>query len=992
MKKSILFFLVGLLLFACMRKEDNDANTFQLHPDFKMDLAASEPLVFDPVELQFSPSGEAFVLEMPGYPLRDASSRIVHLKDNNQDGIFDERKIYAEDLGVASSFMFYKGGFLVAAPPHLLWIGDEDNDGLAEKRIVLMDGFSNENLQHNFNGLTYGLDNWIYAANGGNSGAPFFTSTPNEFMPLRGGDLRFNLEDEVLERVGESSGGFKITFDSWGRLYETHNLEHVSQLVFEDRYFTDMPASPSHALVNISDHEENGLSRIYPIGEQDSRVNHPEQSGYFSGACGITYYGGGIFPEDMNNSLLVADCVLNLVHMDQLDQELSVSKATRNREKIEFLASSDRAFRPVNMSIGPDGALYVLDMHREVIEHPEWIPDEIEETLDLNAGREKGRIYRISPKSYNYADPINLEKYETEDLVSALGDKNQWVRRNAQQLLVARNSDDSKSLLEKQLADTNPLARLHSLWTLQGLDLLEEEFLKTALKDDHPAVVESAVKIAEKRLSNSSEYVDLLIEKLGISDMRVRLQITLTLSTLKNKEYNRVKNILAKTYTEILMNETLDSWNMQAIAFVLKPQALNIIQKQLAIRTRELKQQEIEILAQLIKVVGKDKTSIEISDMLEGISQSPIDKRDKANLISSLSEGCTLRNLSGLTTAEKSGLVRSLKGLEANNDIEIIKSCGELRLAMGLEASKKVNDYLPIARKNILEEKGSLEEQLSQLQLIGLSDFEFRSALLYELLDSKRPLVLQRESLLQLWNSNEEEVGPKLLALWPTLGPEARRHATDILLYKSFNHDPLLTAMETGKVNLGEFNLDLERRRVLLFSEDSSIRSRAEALFSDGGIVQREEAIDKMLPALQMEGTASRGKTVFKNQCASCHIYNEIGNQVGPVLTEISRKSKESLLYEILDPNAAVDTKYLNYKVVTKDGNIYFGLVSSETDTDLSLAITGGNYVNINKANIDSFSSTGKSLMPEGLESAMDKQEMADLLAYLQEGNPSLGK
>ncbi|MGB5356717.1 MAG: PVC-type heme-binding CxxCH protein [Eudoraea sp.] len=989
MKKRLLIFLIAFVAFGCRQKSKVSINQFLLHPDFKIDLVASEPLVFDPVELQFSPSGEAFVLEMPGYPLRDAMSRIIHLKDNDRDGIFDERSVYAEDLGVASSFMFYKGGFLVAAPPHLLWIMDEDSDGIAEKRVVLMDGFSDENLQHNFNGLTYGLDNWIYAANGGNSGAPFFISKPNEVIPLRGGDLRFSLQDKILERVGESSGGFKITFDSWGRLYETHNLEHVSQLVFEDRYFTDIPATPSHALVNISDHEENGLSRIYPIGEQDSRVNHPEQSGYFSGACGITYYGGGIFPGAMDNSLLVADCVLNLVHMDQLDQELSVSKALRNREKVEFLASSDRSFRPVNMSIGPNGALYVLDMHREVIEHPEWIPDEIEETLDLNAGKEKGRIYRITPKTYNYEAPFNLEKYDIQDLVSALGDKNQWIRRSAQQLLVTSNSVDSKSLLEKQLTDSNPLARLHSLWTLQGLDLLEDEYLRMALNDDQAGVVESAIKIIEKRLPNSSEYVDLLIQKVGVSDQRVKLQLTLTLSTLKKEEYRRVMNTLAKTYTEILKNETLDTWNMQAIAFVLKPQAFDIIKNQLAVQTRELKQQEIEILKLLIKVVGKDNTSSEISDVLEGINLSALNKKDKAILIGSLSEGYAFRNSPILKKAEKLILVRSLNSLEANNDIDIIKSCGELRLALGVEASEKVNGYLPIARKNILENNGSLEEQLSQLQLIGLSDFEFRSALLYELLDSRKPLALQRESLLQLWNSNEEEVGPRLLELWPTLGPEARRHATDILLYKSFNHDPLLTAMENGKVNLGEFNLDLERRRVLLFSEDSRISKRAEVLFSDGGIVQRKEAIEEMLPVLQMNGNISNGKSVFQNQCASCHIYDAIGNEVGPVLTEISRKSKESLLYEILDPNAAVDTKYLNYKVVTKDGNIYFGLVGSETDTDLTLAITGGNYVNINKANIDSFTSTGKSLMPEGLESAMDKQEMADLLAYLQKGNSS---
>ncbi len=983
--RQLSFIFILLLLVSCSKKSDKAVEGFEVNPAFNIELVVSEPLVFDPVEMQFSSSGEAYVLEMPGYPFGESSSRIVHLKDNNKDGIYDEREVYAEDLGVASSFMFYDGGILVAAPPNLLWIADEDGDGKADERVVLMDGFSNDNLQHNFNGLIYGLDNWIYAANGGNSGAPFFLSKPDEVLQLRGGDLRFNLEDEILQRVGESSGGFKIAFDSWGRLFETHNLEHVSQLVFEDRYFSDMPVSPAHALVNISDHDENGLSRIYPIGEQDSRVNHPEQSGYFSGACGITYYGGGIFPETLDHSLLVADCVLNLVHIDLLKDNASLVTTSRAREKVEFLASTDRSFRPVNMTVGPDGALYVLDMHRDVIEHPEWIPDDIEATLDLDAGKDKGRIYRITPKDYTYNTPVNLDEYNLESLVAALGDDNQWIRRNAQQMLVTADRKDGISLLENQLGSPNAYARLHSLWTLEGLGALSDEELIDALDDEHEGVVENAVKIVEKRLKSTPEFVQLLLRKSTETENRAKLQVALTLSTLNGDEYNNVKTGLVTTYLNELQNSELDIWNVRAISFVLKNQAKEVARLQLE-KDQNLNPNELEVLQLMVKVSGKENTSSDIAILLQEIYRSTLSTEKKALMISSLSEGYALRQEKDFSTSEKNTIVRALTSLEEINEISIIRTSGEFRLAMGVSASQKVNDYLPVARKNLLDEVGSPEEQLSQLQLVGLSDYKYKSDLLYALLNNKRPIALQRESLKQLWNSNEKEVGPKLLELWPTLGPEARKHSTDILLYKSFNHDPLLTAMENGDVNLGEFNLDLERRRVLLFSDDEAIRERAAALFSDSGIVQRQDAIDAMTPALALKGTPLAGKEVFVSQCASCHIYNDIGNKVGPVLTEISRKSKESLLHEILDPNAAVDTKYLNYKIVTSDGNIYFGLVNSETDTELTLAITGGNTISINKSNIESFSSTGKSLMPEGLESAMNEQNMADLLSFLQEG------
>jgi hypothetical protein len=175
---------------------------FQMEEGFQLRLVASEPLIYDPVDMEFNEQGEALVLEMPGYPLEDQASRIILLRDQDTDGQYDERIVFAENLQMATSLMPYKKGVLVAAPPYLLFVKDTDGDYRADAVDTLMGGFSTGNLQHNYNGLTYGLDNWIYAANGGNSGKPYWWDDTTSAMNLRGQDFRFHLESKKMERIG----------------------------------------------------------------------------------------------------------------------------------------------------------------------------------------------------------------------------------------------------------------------------------------------------------------------------------------------------------------------------------------------------------------------------------------------------------------------------------------------------------------------------------------------------------------------------------------------------------------------------------------------------------------------------------------------------------------------------------------------------------------------------------------------------------------------
>ena len=978
----ILAFLVGMT--SCRQEAPGALPGFEIHPDFYMELVAREPLVLDPVEMHFDEAGRAYVLEMPGYPLRDAQSRLVRLEDRDRDGIYDHREVFSDSLGVASSFMPYRKGFLVACPPELIWISDTDGDGREDARKVVLQGFSNDNLQHNFNGLTYALNNRIYIANGGNSGAPAFPGHPDSEVPLRGGDLSLRSDLGQMWRVGESSGGFKLTFDSWGHLFETHNLEHNLHLVMEDRYLEGVPGSPDHALINISDHETDGLSRVYPIGEQETRVNHPEQSGYFSGSCGITYYGADLFPETFRNGLFVADVVLNLVHFDHLREAASSFETSRYGSNTEFLASSYRAFRPVNFTVGPDGSLFVIDMHRDVIEHPEWIPDELEKDLDLLAGQQQGRIYRIRPK-IPAAASRTWDFSSADGLNAALGHPNQWVRQTAQRLLVTEDRESSvRGLMELIQNGREPVHRLHALWTLEGLGQLPENILLEALQDPFPGVRENALKIAERHVGTHREILEAVLARCEDEHPRVRLRAVLALTGVHGPAEADSHLVIARAITGILERGERDQWMLRAASAALLPQATQYLKGHVA-RWRETESWG-NVLRNLTEVMGSSASVSEITELLEEMNAHGLDAA-VPEALKALAAGWIARDgakkeVSARTVAL---LEQALGALETGNDRPTVYAAAGLRRALGIPASSALLRMLAHSREYISDTARSAGERLEWLQLAGLGPFENRAGLLEMLLDSRVPMDLQREALRQLWDSDRAEVPAILLGAWEKLGPEARRHATDILVYKQAYHSHLLQAMEEQRVQLGEFNLDLERRRVFLFSEDPSIRQRAEKLFSDSGIMQRTEALEAFRPALSGMGDPNHGRELFLGRCASCHRMGAIGTDVGPVLTEIGRKSKETLLHDILDPNAAADTRYLSHTVVDDTGTMHVGVVLKETDREVGLQLMGGEQRIFRKDRIRSFTSSGRSLMPEGLEAGMTPADMSDLLAFLQE-------
>jgi putative membrane-bound dehydrogenase-like protein len=969
---SFLWFLIpcSILCVSCSNKPQTPTG-FHIEEGFQLKLVSSEPLIKDPVDFDFNEHGEALVLEMPGYPFEDKQSRILLLHDHNHDGVFDDVSVYAENLQLASSFLPYREGVLVAAPPYLLYLKDLDNDKQVEAIDTLMGGFSTGNLQHNYNGLTYGLDNWIYAVNGGNSGKPYWWGDTTTVMDLRGQDFRFNLATRVMERIGESSGGFGLGMDEAGHLFETHNLTHISHLVFPERYTRGQHMLKEHTLENISNHEENGLARIYPIGEQESRVNHPEQSGYFSGSCGITYYGGGALGVEFDQTVWVADVVLNLIHVDKISEKGSSYQASRLMDKREFLASTDRSFRPVNMTVGPDGAMYIVDMYRQVIEHPEWIPDEIEKTLDLNAGKDKGRIYKITNEKFS--NSFDVTQFNTaEGMISSLKHSNQWVRKTAHRLLIDRKltAGQTKALTEL-LNDDYEVARIHALWILHIKNQLDTNQLVQSLNDVSAGVRENALLITENFINTDDELLKKCIALVNDAHPRVRMQAALSLSLLQVDKFTHYKSDLFRAY-QSAAQANQDDWNVAALTLAAQSSASELFASILENESVSLNSNLLNSLA-----LACSNSQDDMKIIMRKLSQSKLTDGQRKDIIHQLTQGTA--SFSGST------LLPEIQVLERTDSGVVIAELAALRHRLKLPASPEFLKYSREALKMVLNHTLSDSVRIQQMSLLKLLPYKEKSEVLYQCLQNNEPLKIQEEALRQLSEFREPEIGLRVVKIWNELSPQTRRYASDLLLYNESNHDALLTGLEQGTINIGEMNFDLERRRMLLWwTDNEKTKQRASVLFTDEGVTNRQEAIEKMKPALALNGSAEKGAKVFESICSNCHVYGSRGNDVGPVLTEINRKSKESLMHDILDPNAAVDTRYINHRLLTKEGAVHIGMVDSETDKYITIKKMGGEKVTVNKSDMKSFTSMGTSLMMEGLENSMSHQEMADLLEFLQ--------
>ena len=507
---------------------------------FRVDLVASEPLTMDPVAIDWSGDGKLWVVEMADYPLGmdgkgAKGGRMRVLEDADGDGRYDKSTLFADGLSFPTGLLTWRDGVIVTAAPDVVFLRDSDGDGKADSREVLVSGLTMGNQQLRANGLRWGLDGWVYCAAGGHHGTygigtKLRTRTGEVLVGSR--DFRFRPDTGELEPQSGPSQ-FGRNRDDWGRWFGTQNSRPLWHYVLPDHYLRRNPhvASPDpkqQVVVPLN-------PKVWPASEPEKRYHSFAEGGHFTSACsGMIYRDELLFGRNVPGEMQAFTCepFHNLVQRN-IVTDAGVSFTARRaagEERSEFFASEDRWCRPVMTRTGPDGALWVVDMYRYMIEHPEWLPKEGRAELlpHYRLGDDKGRIYRVFPSTIAPRKFTRLDQMSTAELVAALDSANEWQRDKAHMILVWRADPGALPLLETMAGKSkNPLARLHAL-CIAGTPGV----VLRALADPHPGIRTNALRIAETH--PTPEIIAAAAKLVDDPDAKVRLQLAFTLGEWKH--------------------------------------------------------------------------------------------------------------------------------------------------------------------------------------------------------------------------------------------------------------------------------------------------------------------------------------------------------------------------------------------------------------------------------------------------------------------------
>jgi putative membrane-bound dehydrogenase-like protein len=943
---------------------EEERASFRLTPGLRIELVAAEPDVQSPVAMAFDEDGRMWVVEMPDYPNgppkgQPPGGRVCVLEDRDGSGRYRKAADFADHLLFANGILPWAGGAVVTAAPHIISLQDPKKTLKATRREVLYEGFAVENPQLRVSNPVLGMDGWVYVANGLRGGMVKRAGRADaKAVNISGMDFRFDLIHDRGEAVS-GMGQFGNSIDAWGRRFVCDNRHHLRHIVVEDRYIRRNPFLALPEVVeDVSELEPGPLNsggKVYPISSNWTTSNL--HAGRFTSACGVLLYRGDLLPDEYRRSALTCEPAGNLVHQELLRPHGSTFQSKPARAGVEFLASPDDWFRPVFLADGPDGALYVVDMYRAVIEHPEFMPPELKQRPDLVLGKDKGRIWRIVPAGHDVKPQRpQLGNATTAELVHLLEHPGGWYRTSAQRLLLERQDRSAiGSLRQLCLKSASPLARTHAAWLLESFGSLDGDLVRHLLADAEPRVREHAIRLAERLLASSADIRDRVISLATDADPGVRFQAALSLGEWDDP---RILEPLAR----IGLADAADPWARRAVASSVPRRAGALIATLFRLQpglTARVERHRTALLRELASLVGARGDAGEVADLFDTLHA--VAGTDAAAWrmtgLAGLADGMGRRGVQ---------LAAFLAGLPASRKETVSHAAALLR-----QAAETAGDA-----------KRDNAERLIAIGLLAHAEWTAARTVLERLLADDAAQDVRLAAVRALAAHPRPEVAQLLLKGWRGQTPALRREAIEALLWQPDRTLAFLAAIEEGTVKATD--LDPQRSRQLMAHPRADVRDRACKLLAHSLPADRKEVLARYEVALRRKGDPRRGQEVFRKNCATCHRVAGIGLDVGPDISDTRTKTPEQLLLDILDPNAAIDHNYVNYMVTTRSGKIATGIIAAETASSVTLRRAEGQSDVILRQDIDEIASTGVSLMPEGLEKAVPIKDMADLITFLK--------
>ena len=950
-----------------------------LHEDFELSLVAAEPLVVNPISLDWDERGRLWVVETPGYPYKEqfsgipAHDEVSILTDSDGDGRMDQKTVFAGGLDLATSAVFHEDGVIVSQAPDILWLRDTDGDDHADLREVLYTGFGYGDTHAVMSNLRWGLDGWIYATQGYSGGASRDIRSPyrervtgresQSYGHIPNGIFRFRPDGSAIEVVSAyGSNTWGLDFAPDGELFfSMANGSHLRHVVAPEEALGPERVQGTHSWKEIVDHRQ--IERI----SRADRAPYVQIDfvGGFTAASSCTIYSAGAWPDEYSGNHFVCEPTVNLVHRDLLRPE-GVSYVASKPRREEFLASTDTWFRPVHTKTGPDGALYVLDFYNQAAVHndtrgPKHGPTNAAVRPDRD--RHHGRIWRAQHREARGAVPV------ARDFPRAMTHERRAIERG---------------LAPADLAAGSPEERVRALWRSRQLaDDTERLFaaLVDALRDPSPALRRNgALIVAELRpFGSGGALLPALLECAGDGDAHVR---TAALRALRHLllEPEAARQLFAATA------DLEDPWSRSLLLRIFERSPLEFLRVALESGA------EPGTLAGLVRQLGRLAEPRAVAGALENLGSG-------ADLEPGHVELCLVelqRSLpAGFRFGDQDG--RASAALATVS----ARFAGRLGIAMALlPFSARIEDIGALAEANaqlVSEVTRAVEDPEAELELrlrclstlLALSE-ERTSAIgaAARFLDPYFPVEAQLRVIEELGRYHEPSVAEVLIAAFGASSQAAREAIFERVVARPDWCRDFVAALERGDVLTGD--LGPSRKHRLRNHGDAGVAQLATVVLDEleGSFApELDRWIEENLQTVLSQGDARYGMHLFKVNCAVCHTVaglDEEGAHVGPELTGMGAHGREHLLPFILDPNLSVEAAYVEYVAETVRGDLVTGVLTSDAPESITLSNTGGD-VRVRRDEIESLRSTGLSLMPTGFEE-LGPEALRDILTFLCQG------
>ncbi|MBI1841921.1 MAG: ThuA domain-containing protein, partial [Verrucomicrobia bacterium] len=979
----------------------------EVHPEFTIDLVASEPLITKPIAIDWDPQGRLWIAETPEYPNgrrgirpnmagqewkdhgglvsrsgiqdRPARDRISILSDSNGDGKMDKKDVWFEGLELVTGFVFYRDGVIASAAPDIFWIRDRDHDGKADEVVKLYSGLGNGDTHAVINNLRWGMDGWIYATHGYSAGDVKSPDGSKTFGRIGSGVVRFRPDGSAFEQYSSKGG------NTWGLDFSWDGDLFFTQPTSGDLLMTVL--MPENVLSRVAGAKVPSYQVVirspksYPLmkSEQMAYVQI-DWVGSFTAAAGAAIYGGGSWPSAYNGHYFTTEPTINIIHHESIAKSGSGYQGSKLRTE-EFIGSHDLWFRPIETRIGPDGALYLLDFYNQAVIHNDTrgpAHNNVNAAVRPDRDHYFGRVWRVNHRDARRLPAASLAAGQAAEWVAALEHPNRAVRMNAHRLLTENPAPQIAALAgDPQLA--NAATRIHALWLAEQAGSLAEESLISALRNPEDGVRKTGLRIVAQRADGKASSPALqaaVSEAAAQGSPAVRLQALIALSQM-NAGASIAKDLVA------MYPSLSDPWLEAAAQGAAASKPVAVLKAALEAPRPDGLSRLVSAMGALVATSGKPEG---FADLITAVGAPGGHPALQRVVLESLATAGKSTPAPPWTDAVQQALTRLLASDDAGLRLAALPLISRWDTGGSLATAVNRSAVELLARLRDSRQSEVFRKQaISGLLSVRQSSTDILPAVL-GVLGSQDSAALQSHALKALSDLNDPSVTRDVVNKFATLPAALQSEAFDQLLKRSDSSMALLEALASGKAPataLGPANMHRLR-----YHPDAEVAKRAAVVIEQirgPEAKEKQSLIARLTPEVTQAGDAKAGHQLFTQNCAGCHRFNDEGKDVGPTLTGMGAHGAAELLVHILDPNREVDPSFAAWNFETNDGENYDGVIGRENRASVFIKSAAGE-MELKRDQIRSQRNTGRSLMPEGFE-ALGAAGLRNLLSFITAGD-----